>query len=286
MNENAHARFRGANEPCRKTHNHSERVLGPVQQTGVPRPRTAALRDQREGTSTHRPDPWPAPAPIPPSPPPLPLPGPRTRPCSYPAPAPAPIPLLPWPCPRLWPPAQLTAASVCTSQWHLHEFLVAWNALVPDEFQPEFEWLRVRRIPGPWALPSALIALISSNRNRYGRHVQGLAVVDTDAAGNEVASYFPLDALPRDPARRFEQLFAKRAKWTLDDLRPYLQYDVATLLAAARSSPAGCLIGLRARTRRHRDLAADSKSMDALLLKHTRMSSHPTQKDLKLYSSR
>ena len=30
-------------------------------------------------------------------------------------------------------------------QWHLHEFLVAWNALVPDEFQPEFEWLRVRR---------------------------------------------------------------------------------------------------------------------------------------------
>ena len=117
-------------------------------------------------------------------------------------------------------------------------------------------------------------------------HIQGLAVVDTDAAGNEVASYFPLDALPRDPARRFEQLFAKRVKWTLDDLRPYLQYDVA-VPPAASGGPRPHLTALCTwGGARCRDLAADSKAMDALLLKHTRMSSHPTQKDLKLYSSR
>jgi hypothetical protein len=53
---------------------------------------------------------------------------------------------------------------------------------------------------------------------------QGLALVETDAMGQALAVAFLSDSLARDPVRRFEQLFAKRAKWTLDDIRPYLAY--------------------------------------------------------------
>ena len=51
-----------------------------------------------------------------------------------------------------------------------------------------------------------------------------MALLESDAGGQQTVAYFPVDALSKDPAQRFAELFARRAKWTLDDLRPYLQY--------------------------------------------------------------
>lgn len=53
--------------------------------------------------------------------------------------------------------------------------------------------------------------------------------------------YYPISALPLDPASRFSDLFSIKQRWRLDEIAPFLA-----------------------------DLAIDSKKRDALTLKFTR----------------
>lgn len=60
--------------------------------------------------------------------------------------------------------------------------------------------------------------------------LRGVALVEdaptknTGAApGVSTVSYFPEEALPASPDARFQQLFARRARWTRTELEPYLE---------------------------------------------------------------
>ena len=119
-----------------------------------------------------------------------------------------------------------------------------------------------------------------------------MALFEHDASGQQTVAYFTIDALSKDATRRFSELFARRAKWTLDDLRPYLQCVSTSRpmpIPALWRSLGGGWIRSSAALFIHaicRDLASDSKQLDALLLKHARSSAHPDRRDQKVYSSR
>ena len=52
---------------------------------------------------------------------------------------------------------------------------------------------------------------------------QGLALTDVTSVPPSI-SYFPAAELPQDPAPRFLKLFQVRAKWTLDEIEPYVRW--------------------------------------------------------------
>lgn len=54
-------------------------------------------------------------------------------------------------------------------------------------------------------------------------YLSGIALVDNDSTPSLV-KYFPEFQLPADINRRLDTLFLTRAKWTLQDITPYIQY--------------------------------------------------------------
>ncbi|XP_076462802.1 sister chromatid cohesion protein DCC1-like [Babylonia areolata] len=83
--------------------------------------------------------------------------------------------------------------------------------------------------------------------------VQGVALVDRDSKP-ETISFFPADDLPEDISERFEYLFERRKKWTLEEISPYV-----------------------------RELTTDKMDVGALLTKFSRPSTH---NGVKVFSSR
>nr|CAD7204306.1 unnamed protein product [Timema douglasi] len=54
------------------------------------------------------------------------------------------------------------------------------------------------------------------------QHLSGIALMDTSCKP-EVIWYFDEMELPEDLKERFRVLFQTREKWTLDEIRPYVQ---------------------------------------------------------------
>nr|CAD7612690.1 unnamed protein product [Timema genevievae] len=54
------------------------------------------------------------------------------------------------------------------------------------------------------------------------QHLSGIALIDTTCKP-EVIWYFDEMELPEDLKERFRVLFQTREKWTLDEIRPYVQ---------------------------------------------------------------
>ncbi|XP_065175104.1 sister chromatid cohesion protein DCC1-like [Sycon ciliatum] len=84
--------------------------------------------------------------------------------------------------------------------------------------------------------------------------LKGIALHDLTARP-PVVWHFPANSLPYDVSPRFNALFQERTKWTLSDLRPYIE-----------------------------DLATPQQPLEAILLKHTRSTMDVTGQ--KLYNSR
>ncbi|KAL8615987.1 hypothetical protein ACOMHN_014949 [Nucella lapillus] len=117
-------------------------------------------------------------------------------------------------------------AEVClrnAGKFNLSEFLQVWEQSVP---------------PG---------------MKTFLHQVQGVALVDRDSRP-ETISFFPADDLPEDVSERFDYLFERRKKWTLEEITPYVS-----------------------------DLTTDKLDVGALLTKYSRAS---TQNGLKVFSSR
>ncbi|KAK2155014.1 hypothetical protein LSH36_251g03116 [Paralvinella palmiformis] len=83
--------------------------------------------------------------------------------------------------------------------------------------------------------------------------LEGAALVERNT-NPEVITYYPVNELPEDSAERFNSLFKKKAKWSLEEITPYL-----------------------------RDLCTEKVGVSTLLLKYARAS---TQNGTKLYSSK
>ncbi|XP_046856885.1 sister chromatid cohesion protein DCC1-like isoform X2 [Xenia sp. Carnegie-2017] len=96
---------------------------------------------------------------------------------------------------------KLSEAKICSffaefllrpaGRFHYQEFMDTWKQSVPDGMHADEEYLK------------------------------GIALVDMTTTP-PVIWHFPSDNLPSDPAVRFNKLFKTRAKWTFEDIRPYL----------------------------------------------------------------
>jgi len=104
------------------------------------------------------------------------------------------------------------------------DFMSRWEIWLPDGITPTLEWLK------------------------------GLALVET-VGNQECIRYFPAGSLPIIVRERLQELFRARAKWTLEDIRPYVA-----------------------------DVVEPNSTIEAFLLKHTRMIQGP--QGTKLYCSR
>lgn len=54
-------------------------------------------------------------------------------------------------------------------------------------------------------------------------HLKGLALVEKDGIHQPVIHLFPEYDLPENIAERFRLLFKRKEKWTLDEIRPYIE---------------------------------------------------------------
>ena len=117
---------------------------------------------------------------------------------------------------------KLSEAKICTfyaefllrpaGRFNYHEFMEAWRQSVPEGMHVD------------------------------ETHLQGIALSDMTTSP-PVIWHFPKENLPSDTAMRFNKLFKTRAKWTLEDIEPFLA-----------------------------DLESPGQSLKALLLKYARCS--------------
>lgn len=77
-------------------------------------------------------------------------------------------------------------------KWNLQEFLTAWQQSVPEGMVTNMKYL------------------------------EGIAIKDTSCQP-QVVRYFPEWELPEDIGERFKVLFQAREKWTIDDIRPFVE---------------------------------------------------------------
>ena len=54
------------------------------------------------------------------------------------------------------------------------------------------------------------------------RYLEGIAIKDTISQPH-VVRFFPEWELPEDISERFKVLFHAREKWTIDEIRPYVE---------------------------------------------------------------
>ncbi|KAK3915302.1 Sister chromatid cohesion protein DCC1 [Frankliniella fusca] len=108
-------------------------------------------------------------------------------------------------------------------KWNLQEFLTAWQQSVPEGMVTNMKYL------------------------------EGVAIKDTSCQP-QVVRYFPEWDLPEDIGERFKVLFKAREKWTVDEIRPYIER-----------------------------LTTSKMNVNALLTKHARAS---TSNGMKYYSAR
>jgi hypothetical protein len=95
----------------------------------------------------------------------------------------------------------LDACAVCAEKacalleektvWRLADFQAAWSKACPPEMPPQLDMLR------------------------------GLALVEPQGADHTVSAFMAVD-LPPKPKERFAMLFARKERWALAELEPYL----------------------------------------------------------------
>jgi len=66
--------------------------------------------------------------------------------------------------------------------------------------------------------------------------LKGYVLVDSPEGGIATIILFPASELSHMPRRRFDQLFAMRKRWQLEDLQPFVECVLACLLCRLRLS--------------------------------------------------